>query len=113
MAVPKRWTSFTRAKIEKLPNTHGMYEIADKNKNIIYRGSSDSKSGVKGRLISHLIHRKFPSAVYFRYVPARLFETGKHMEAKATRKQILQSGKKPRRMKRTPILRDIFGNPLS
>jgi len=54
MPVQKRWRRFTRENIEKLPNTRGVYEIAGKNKNIVYRGGSDSElSGVKGRLASY------------------------------------------------------------
>jgi len=113
MPVAKRWSRFTRDNVNRIPKgICGIYEIANKNKVIIYRGSSDSQLGVKGRLTNHLLNRRFPSAMYFRYASTGFFETGLDMEARHTRRQILKTGKKPKRMKRVPHLRDIFGFPL-
>jgi hypothetical protein len=104
MPIAKRWTLFNRDNIAKIPNgLCGMYEIADRNKVIIYRGSSDSEIGVKSRLSFHLRTRKFPSAKYFRYSEADWIDTGLDMEARHTHR-----AGKPKRMKRAPVHRDFF-----
>jgi len=104
MPIVKRWTLFNRENISGLPSGMcGMYEIANRNKTLIYRGSSDSRIGIKSRLLSHLRTRRFPSARYFRYVVAGWLDTGLDMEARHT----YRAGK-PKRMKRAPKYRDFF-----
>jgi len=77
MQIQKRWTKFTEANIKKLPNERGAYELASNNKRIIYQGGSDSGiSGVRGRLIDHLIHNKYPIAKFFRCEVISFFGSG-------------------------------------
>ena len=64
----RNWYTFTRDSIEKIPvGQCGAYRIADINKKRLYTGTSMNPGvGIRGRLISHLISRDFPSARYFR-----------------------------------------------
>ena len=104
MPVAKRWTIYNRANMNRIPSgICGIYEIANRNKTIIYRGSSDGRIGVKSRLLSHLANRRFPSARYFRYSEAGLLDTGLDMEARHTHR-----AGKPKQMKRAPVYRDFF-----
>lgn len=104
MPIIKRWTLFNRSNIGRIPTgIYGMYEIADRNKKLIYRGSSDGEIGIKSRLLSHLVKRRFPSARYFRYSEAGWFDTGLDMEARHT----YRAGK-PKYMKRSPVYRNFF-----
>jgi hypothetical protein len=113
MPVKKRWAKFTRENIEKIPKgKRGVYEIANSKKEVIYCGSSDSDLGVRGRLIDHLIHKKFRTAAYFRYEIAPLFTRAKDMEARHALKQRLKTGKKPIGIKRSPVARDVWGRRL-
>jgi len=108
MPIAKRWSLFNQGNISKIPlGTCGMYEIANRLGEIIYRGSSDGKIGIKSRLWSHLINRKFPSAKYFRYAEAGFLDTGLEMEARHT-----HHAGKPKHMKRAPTHRNIFGFPI-
>jgi hypothetical protein len=104
MPIVKRWTVFNRENIRRIGNgICGMYEIADQNKNLIYRGSSDGRIGVKSRLLSYLRTRQFPSARYFRYSEAGIFDTGLAMEARHTHR-----AGKPKRMQRAPRYTNPF-----
>ena len=108
MPIAKRWTRFTKANIQKLPNVTGMYEIADRDKKVVYRGGSDDEArGVRGRLMSHITHKRCPGATYFRILPAALLETGTDLEATHSHGRA-----KPRFTKRSPRAADIFGYPL-
>ena len=103
MPVFTAWKHFNRSTIEALPNKRGMYEIACVNKTVIYRGGSDSDaSGVKGRLINHLIHNKFPTARFFRCRWAGVWESGIELEGKAAAKHEAVHGKKPKYNPRSP-----------
>ena len=104
MPITKRWTLFNRDNIDRISSgLCGMYEIANRNKTLIYRGSGDSEQGVKVRLLSHLRTRRFPSAKYFRYSEAGWFDRGLDMEARHT----YRAGK-PKHMKRAPVYREFF-----
>jgi hypothetical protein len=105
MPITKRWSLYTRTNINRIPSgIQGMYEIADRNRELIYRGSSDGRMGVKSRLASHFRDRRFPSARYFRYSEASIFDSGLDMEARHTSR----TGK-PKYMKRAPIYRNLLG----
>ena len=47
MPASKRWIDFNEENIEQLPNTYGVYQLADKDKEIIYIG--------EGKLIHNLL----------------------------------------------------------
>lgn len=106
MPIKQRWMKFTRENVEKLPKGKtGAYEIADKDKSIIYiGGSKKSGVGVRGRLIDHIIKNKFPTAKYFRYAFEDFLglDDGIDMERKHSQKFIAKHGKKPARLKRSP-----------
>lgn len=105
MPIRKRWTRFTRANVEKLPSNRGIYELGDQYGNVIDIGGSDSRTGVRGRLITHLINKKYPNATYFRCLLAidGLFSpSGIRMEAEESQKFQKKHGKKPEHTKRSP-----------
>ena len=107
MPIKKRWTKFTRANVEKIPEDKtGAYEIANKDQKIIYIGSSQARTGVRGRLINHIINNRFPSGKYFRceFIGFLDWHSARDKERiqaeKYAQKRIRQT--KPRRSKRFP-----------
>ena len=103
MPIKKRWTRFTIANVEKLPNRKGVYELANRSKKIIDIGGSDSRTiGVKGRLLSHLKANKYPTAWYFRCDFALWGDSGIDMEASHGSKFKEKHGRRPRYTKRLP-----------
>jgi len=68
-------------------------------------GGSDSVGGVRGRLISHLINKKFPAAAYFRCIRVHdgLFSlSGIRLESEQAQNFREKHGKKPLCMKCSP-----------
>ena len=64
MPASKRWIDFNEENIKQLPNTYGVYQLADKDKEIIYIG--------EGKLIHNLLaHLSSESdeteIIYFRF----------------------------------------------
>jgi hypothetical protein len=105
MPVQKRWSRFTRANVERLPNKEGMYELANAQKRIIDIGGSNTR--VKARLMSHLTSNKYPTARYFRceYVDAIFdIDSGVNREARHVKHFHQQRGRKPKYTKRSPRL---------
>ena len=47
MPASKRWIDFNEENIKQLPNTYGVYQLADKDKEIVYIG--------EGKLIHNLL----------------------------------------------------------
>ena len=106
MPVQKRWTPYNRTNVEKIPKeVCGAYELADKDKEIIYIGGSRKRGvGIRGRLIDHLIHKRHPKAKYFRYESEELFSFDDGVDIERIHSQKFQDkhGKKPSGVKRTP-----------
>ena len=106
MPIKKRWTTFTLANIEKLPVKCGLYELGDKNGEIIYIGKSDSRTqGTKGRLLTHFRNKakQFPNAKYFRTAFVfSMIDTGSDMEYRHTDKFKQSHTLKPSTSKRLP-----------
>ncbi len=62
MPASKRWIDFNEENIKQLPNAYGVYQLADKNKEVIYIG--------EGKLIHNLLTHlsdKTESISYFRF----------------------------------------------
>jgi len=78
LGIPKKWSSFTKENVKRIKDIYGVYEIADKYKNVIYVGQGKLRS----RLMSHFLNGldPIPGAAYFRAMP-----TGN--KAKAVRKE--------------------------
>jgi hypothetical protein len=55
MPIAKPWQSFDPARVKHLPNTYGVYELADERGEVIYIGYAGSKAnfGIRGRLADH------------------------------------------------------------
>jgi hypothetical protein len=104
MPVERRWYKFTHEKIESIPKgLRGAYGLGNKDKKVIYVGSSDSPAvGIRGRLLTHLAahltYNKFPTAKYFRYAVARTLDDPREMEIEAVHKY----SAKPKHIIRTP-----------
>lgn len=115
MPMRMRWIGFTRENVEKLPkDLCGAYELANRDKRIVdIGGSRSSNVGIRGRLISHLVNGKYPTAKYFRYEPEGLFDDGVSIEASHSKKYQAKHGRKPIHTKRSPhpikSVFDIFG----
>ena len=108
MPIWKKWSKFTKENILKLPIERGAYELADKNKNKIDGGGSDSeRSGVRGRLLSRLRLNNNPDARYFRVISAPLVRSGIGMEATLNKRHVKRYGEKPKDTKRVPHKYDI------
>ena len=103
MAEYTRWHRYISEEVVKLPNRRGRYEIAARNKVIVYRGGSDSDGeGVKGRLLSHLRANRFPTGYFFRCKYANLLQSGIELEAKGDAQHLKKFGKKPKYCQRMP-----------
>ena len=62
MPASKRWIDFNEENIKQLPNTYGVYQLADENKEVIYIG--------EGKLIHNLLSHlsvETESISYFRF----------------------------------------------
>ena len=62
MPASKRWIDFNEENIKQLPNTYGVYQLADKDKEVIYIG--------EGKLIHNLLAHlsdETEDITYFRF----------------------------------------------
>ena len=102
MPIQKKWSKFNLENVSKLSEERGAYELANINKKTIDIGGSDSKGGVRSRLMSRLPQRKPPTAKYFRIEPTNIFGSGIDLEASHSCKHQQTHGKKPRYTQRSP-----------
>jgi len=66
MPINKKWSDYTPENVAEAPDVFGVYEIANRLKNVIYIGEGN----IKERLASHLRPKSpdyFSNASYFRY----------------------------------------------
>lgn len=105
MPIPKRWSRFTKDNIGRTPDEGGAYEIADRNRNIIYQGGSERS--IRVRLASHMRSKRCPGATYFRCSESYWIESGIDKEAKHSEKYQNQYGRKPKYTKRSPRTNDF------
>ncbi|MFA5399241.1 MAG: hypothetical protein WC169_03400 [Dehalococcoidia bacterium] len=110
MPVERRWYAFTRENVEKLPkNKIGAYILADNNKAMLRTGSSGSWNvGIRGRLISHIIHKTCPTAKYFKFAYADSAKEARDMETDAFNKYLRKNPKMLVHNKRIPRKKDDF-----
>jgi hypothetical protein len=110
MVAPNRWYSFIRTELEKIPEgLCGRYEIGDKDKVVVYPGSSASSHvGIRGRLISHLIHNRCSLGKYFRYCPEGILDDARAMERSSCEKAAKRQGNKPIYVHRIPRAKDNY-----
>ena len=104
MPVEKRWYKFTRENVQALPvGLRGIYQLANVKKAIIDTGSSDSpRVGIRGRLLTHLRDKKYPTARYFRYLVAGTFDNPRDMETRTILDHARKHGHIPRYVKKFP-----------
>ncbi|MGA9048424.1 MAG: hypothetical protein WB588_05450 [Dehalococcoidia bacterium] len=110
MPAERRWYKFTRENVEKLPKGKiGVYVLANENKKPMRTGSSTSENvGIRGRLISHIIHNTCPEAKYFRFAYANSPQEALNMEANAYNHYIRQNPvEMSKHTKRIPRKREI------
>ena len=100
MPIAKRWSRFTLANIQRVPDEPGAYELANRDRRIIDAGGSNTS--IRARLLSHLTANKYPTAVWFRYELAGWFERGTDVEANRSARFVRKYGRKPRYTKRSP-----------
>lgn len=101
MPIPKRWSQFTLARLDLVPNESGIYELGDIKGEIVYIGSGDSEHGVRGRLNYHKKHK--PKSVrYFRLMLASLFESPIEMEREHCELFFSRYGRLPKLQERMP-----------
>jgi hypothetical protein len=108
MPVERRWYEFTRENVEKLPKDEiGAYILADKNKTMLRTGSSGSLNvGIRGRLISHIIHKTCPTAKYFKFAYANSAKEAHEMETDAFNKHLRKNPEMLKHVKRIPRKQD-------
>jgi excinuclease UvrABC nuclease subunit len=106
MPIPKRWSRFILANAQLVPNKPGGYELANRDKQLIYSGGSDVS--IRARLLKYLRTKKYPTAVWFRYELAGWFEKGIDIEANHSEKFVQTHGRKPRYAKRSPRKSKLF-----
>jgi hypothetical protein len=101
MPIRKQWSPFTWARLQRVPDVAGIYELGDARGEIVYIGSGDSASGVKGRLYYHKGH--MPQSVrYFRYLQAGFFQSPIDMENHHCQLFVDRYGRLPRLQQRMP-----------
>jgi hypothetical protein len=108
MPIPKKWSRVSKNKINGIPKgERGAYELANREKRTIYQGGSDSSNvGVRSRLKSHI--KRLPTAKYYRYETAGIFDNGISMEASHSKKFQEKHGRKPRYTQRSPRKKSFF-----
>lgn len=108
--VATAWRPFKLETVRRLKVRCGRYELASQNKTIIYHGGSDDEhNGVRGRLITHLLNNKFPTAKFFRCEYATFFDdSGREMEGKASERFQKKHGRKSKYTKRSPHINDLL-----
>jgi len=104
------WYEYKRTIVSMIPRgACGAYTIADENLVELYTGSSESRNvGIRGRLISHIIKRRFRSAKYFKFRYSSMVNYGKDIEAEHVKLHVKKHGQKPKYVKRTPPVRKSF-----
>ena len=107
MPIHKKWSKYNPGNVKKLSKERGAYELSNREKRIIDTGGSDSKGGVRSRLLAHLRDNRYPTAKYFRYTPARIFTSGIDLEASHSQKFQKIHGRKPRYTQRSPRKRQF------
>ena len=101
MPIPKRWSKFTKEKIDSAPEKSGIYELGDGKGVIMDIGSGDSKEGIKTRLRIKKDTR--PKTVKkFRFMLTTPSQDPKALEQKHGERFEKQHGTLPRLQKRLP-----------
>lgn len=101
MPIQKRWSRFTKKRLQSVSKVRGIYELGDANREVLYIGKGGSESGVKSRLGIHKV-QKPKSVRLFRAKPASLFESPIQMEHEECAKFKKKHGRLPRLQKRMP-----------
>jgi excinuclease UvrABC nuclease subunit len=96
--IQKKWSCFEEKKIEQVPDVFGVYELADRNKEIVYIGHGR----LKERLRRHFTENIYKEVTYFRYE-----ETFSKEKAKKREKALLSKFEKEN--KRLPKYNKRFG----
>jgi hypothetical protein len=109
MPINKRWSRYNLVNVSKLPEKNGCYEIANRDKEIIYIGGNDTTKGVRNRILAHIRTKRFPGAMYFRCEYAGFLDSGIDSEAEHSAKFVKKHGKKPTHLHRSPRKREILG----
>jgi len=77
----------------------GAYLLGDKNKGKIYTGSSVN---IRNRLITHLIHKTFPTTKYFKFAYANNLDEARDMERQTFEMHIRKNPQLRNHVKRIP-----------
>jgi len=104
------WRPFNLTTVRRLRIRCGRYELASQNKTVVYHGGTDDeRNGVRGRLITHLLNNKFPTAKFFRCEYTTFFdESGIEMEGRASQHFQKRYGRKSKYTKRSPRVNDYL-----
>jgi len=101
MPIRKRWSDFTKTKINSVPEKPGVYELGDAKGEVVDIGSGDSAEGIKARLLAK--KEKRPSTVKkFRYKVTPPRQDPLKEEQKLGENFERKHGKLPRLQKRLP-----------
>lgn len=81
MSIQKRWSRFTKQKLDEAPNVPGAYELGNQKGDVVYIGSGGGEEGVRGEL--KVRKREMPSSVKkFRFQPSIPKQDPKVLEQK-------------------------------
>lgn len=107
MPLKGRWRTFDRKTILRVPEEEGVYELATEKQNIVYIGSS---TNLRRRLSTHLTGGKMRNVAYFKCEVCSLLDLDSALtkERDQVQKLTLKTGRKPKRIKRTPRRDPLF-----
>ena len=94
MGIRKKWSKFNKKKVSKLKDNYGVYELADKDKKLVYVGQGK----IKTRLLRHFIGKEdpIPEAAYYRFHKTGSKEKAEQRERSLLRKHEKRRGKLPK-----------------
>ena len=87
MGIPKKWSRYTKENVLSIKDVFGVYEIADRNRRILYIGQGKLRT----RLLRHFIDGPdpIPGAAYF-----RVLELYSKMRAEQKERRLLKDFKR-------------------
>ena len=107
MPLKGRWRKFDRQTINRVSEDEGVYELATEKQNITYIGSS---TNLRRRIATHLLSGKMKNVAYFKCQVASPLDIAsiRIKEQSQVLKLVARTGRKPRKIKRTPRRDPLF-----
>ena len=109
MVIKKRWSKFTEANVNKVPEKPGVYQIGyptARGKEVWHPGKA---TNLRARLLQHLRASKLPKRPYFRYYKADLMDDLDELERGLFKDFEKKHPSRPKGAPKKPRRRSLFG----